>query len=173
MTKGGAIVPAKAQDLGGVLARAEDLLRIWSVDLETANPEEVRGLCLAAATAIRDGQIAPMIAQLLAPITGRALAAELDELVAAFPNMRKDVDLTTFFRLLAEEVRAENPSHVAVHASCRALIRTATFPPTISDVVAAVASQAALCAAQATLLERLPRRAAEAAAALGRPPGAQ
>ena len=173
MSKGGAIVPAKPLELGAVLARSEDLLRIWAADLETTPPAELRALCQAAAAAIRDGQITPMAAQLTAPISGRALALELDELVAAFPGMRKDADMATFSRVLAEEVRAESPSHAAVHAACRALIRTATFPPSIAEVVAAVASQKALCAARATLLERLPRRAAEVAAALGRPPDAQ
>lgn len=166
-----AIVPAKPLDLPAAMSQAEGLLRLWEIDLETAPPAEVRALCLAAIAAIRSGQLVPIAAALLAPVRRRDLAVELDELIAAFPGMRKDADLTTFSRLLAELVIELKPSHAAVRGACRGLIASATFPPSIAEVVAGVASQQALCAARATLLDRLPRRAAEAAAILGRPGG--
>lgn len=171
---GKAIVPAKAIDpLPATMARTDELLRLWTTDLETIPREELRALCLAAATALQSAQPAALAAQIVAPVTGRQMVLELDDLIAAFPGMRKDADLTTFSRLLGEEVRALNPSAAALRAACRGLIRTATFPPGIGDVVAAVATQKAEWASRAALLERLPRRLVEAVEALGdaREPG--
>lgn len=172
MSKSGAMVPAKPLDLPAAMARADDLLRLWSPDFDLLPPDEARAVCLAAIQAIQTGEENRLAVAMLAPCRRRDLVVELDELIAAFPGMRKDVDLTTFSRVLAEEVSALSPSHAAVHGGCRALIRSATFPPTIAEVVASVAAHQATCAARAALLARLPRRAAEAAAALGTARGA-
>lgn len=167
----GALVPAKPLELVAAMATSEDLLALWTTDLEKATPAQLHPLCVAAVSAIRNGSIAPLAAILLAPARRRELALELDELTAAFPTMRKDADISTFTRILAEEVIATRPSRAAVHGAVRALIRTSTFPPSIADVVRAVAEQKDLWASRAALLERLPRRAAEAVDALGRAGG--
>lgn len=167
MTKASAIVPHKPLELPAAMARAEDLLRLWSVDLEIAPPEEVRPLCLDAIAAIRSGQPAVLAAAIMVPATRREVVLAVDELVAAFPGMRKDADLSVFTRVLAEELMVEKPSHAALRGACRGLIRTATFPPSIAEIIAAVAVQKGAWESRAVLLDRLPRRAADAARALG------
>lgn len=167
MADGKGIVPHKPMELAVAIRRAEPLLRLWEIDLETASTDEIRALCRAGAEAMRDGALAGVGAALAAPATRVEIVKAIDELIAAFPGMRKDADLGVFSKVLAEEIAVLAPAHTALRAATRGLIRSSTFPPTIAEVVAAVRVQQGEWGARVGLLERLPGRILEASRVLG------
>lgn len=168
-----AIVPAKAGpvDVAVVQERAEAMLVLWEIDLDTVAPDALRQHVAAAATALKTGQNASLAAALRRPATSRAIALAVDELVSAFAGHRKDVDLGASAKMLAEELAADSPTAIALRAGIRGLIRTSTFPPAIAEVLAAVKAQDVAWQTRAALLERLPHRAQEALLAIGRAAG--
>lgn len=167
MAEGKGLVPHKPLELAVAVRRAEPLLRLWELDLETASPEEVKALCRAGAEAVRDGQLGAMAAALRVRASREEIVLAIDELVGAFSAMRKDSDLRANSKIMAEEIARVAPSNAALRAAVRGLIRTSTFPPTIAEVVAAAALQKGEWDARAGLLDRLPNRILEATRALG------
>lgn len=167
MTDRKAIIPTKPMSLPIAIAHADWLLRLWEIDLEIASTAEIRTLCQAGAVAMRDGVIAGVVAALNVRASRVDIVREIDDLIAAFPGMRKDADLGVFSKVMAEEIDALAPPSAALKAAMRGLIRTSTFPPGIEAVVGAVTAQKGEWASRAALLERLPRRITEAVEALG------
>lgn len=159
MTKAGALVPNKPLEVAETIACADDLLRIWEIDLEAALPETLRPLRDAAAAAIASGQAVRVGLALVTAAAGGWTAETMLDLLGSFPN--KEADLRTFSRNLAQDVLALQASPAAVTAACAALRRDCTFRPSIAEILAAVEAQKIAFAARSTLLARLRRRVAE------------
>lgn len=172
MTKGH-IVTANSASFppAEVVARVDDLLALWDMDFVVAAPADIRSARDAASVALANGQVMVLGAALTHEAGDRDVGMAMAELLSSFPQDKKN-DLRTFTRLLAEDVAEVKASPAALSAACRGLRRTSPFLPSIAEILAAVDSQKASCAAKATLLARLPRRIAEADQALERPPAA-
>lgn len=157
----------KPQDLAAVVAQADNLLRIWEVDIDTAETSELKHLCGTAAAALLHHQPAALAERLRAIATAEDIVLAVDEVMAAFPSIREKADVRVWTRMLAEELTKDKPPLAALRAGVRAVIRVADMPPSIAAVLAAVASQKTGCESKAALLDRLPRRVAEVATRLG------
>jgi hypothetical protein len=90
------------------------------------------------------------------PATRDAIGAELLLLTCAFPNVGSR-DLKVFGKLLAEDVAAAAPSHVALHLACRRLRRTSRFLPTIAETLEALAQETKKIDSAKWRIENLPR----------------
>lgn len=163
------LVPSKPLDVAAAVAQADGLLRIWDVDLETADRGELRQLCGTAAAALQHGQPSALAARIRAIATPEEVVRAIDELLAAFPALRDRTDSRVFARLMAEELTVDKPPAAALRAGVRALIRESAMPPYIADVLAAVGAQKAACESRAVLLDRLGQRVREVAARLAAP----
>jgi hypothetical protein len=71
------------------------------------------------------------------PASRAEIAQHLLILVGAFPNTAR-ADLKLFSRVLAEDVASAQPSAIVLERACRRIRRTATFVPTIAEVLAAI-----------------------------------
>lgn len=160
------IVPAQKMVPAEIAVAAEDVLAIWNLDFETAAPEAIRAARDVAARAITTGRAAALGVALGRPAANREVGMAIAELLASFPQDKKN-DLRTFSRFLAEDVAELGASPAALAGACKAIRRSKDFLPSIAEILAAVTAEKATCAARAALLARLPRRVAEADRVLG------
>lgn len=142
-------------------ARVDELLALWRMDLETADPQAVQEARDSAGAAVASGLVQAVGRAMLTPAAGRAIAMAVAELIASFPQDKKN-DLQTYSRLLVEDVAAINASPLVLQAAFRAIRQSKDFLPSIAEVVSAVEAEKAACAARAALLARLARRIGEA-----------
>jgi hypothetical protein len=99
------------------------------------------------------------VSMLRKPATKRDIATCVAKLIAAFPNAGK-LD-PAFARILCEDLAAYQPTFGALDAATRNLRRTATFIPTISEVLQELASASERIPGPEILAE-LPSRIEEA-----------
>lgn len=161
------VLPPK--DGGAALARAEALMPIWLIDLDTAPRAALVAVVEAAQQAINTGQPDAIAHALVQPAPPRVIATTMAELVAAFAQDKKN-DLSIFMRFLVEDVENLGASAAAITAACTALRRTSTFVPSIAEVLAAVTEHQRGCEGRAGLLRKLPARVAVVRRALEAPP---
>ncbi|MBK5958588.1 hypothetical protein CCR97_10255 [Rhodoplanes elegans] len=100
------------------------------------------------------------------PATDDEIAKHLALLVAAFPHAGRDHDLALYGRLLAEDVRATQPTVGALSAAVRTLRTTREWLPAIAAVLAEVAVQESKLRVATHSLARLDKVVEQASAAL-------
>jgi cell division protein FtsB len=107
-------------------------------------------------------QVAQRMTMAQAVASREEIAQCLTLLIAAYPNASIKGDLTTFGRMLVEDVASLEPSVAAVDKACRELRQTKTFVPAIAEVIAAVRFAEKRLAVCLQLLDALPEQLAEA-----------
>lgn len=111
-------------------------------------------------------QVAQRISVAQAPASREEIGKCLTLLIAAYPNASSKGDLTTFGRMLVEDVASLEPSIAAVDKACRELRQTKAFVPAIAEVIAAVRDADKRLTGCHQLLGALPERLTEARATL-------
>lgn len=101
-----------------------------------------------------------------APANREEIAKCLTLLIAAYPNASSKGDLTTFGRMLVEDVASLDPSIAAVDKACRELRQTKAFVPAIAEVIAAVRDADKRLVTCHQLLASLPEQLTEASGKL-------
>jgi hypothetical protein len=76
-------------------------------------------------------------------ITRRVVAEQVGLLIGSFPNANPHCG-EVYTRLLIEEIMAANPRATVLEATCRQIRRTATFAPTVAELLKVLREQAVL-----------------------------
>lgn len=108
------------------------------------------------------GDVDQRISVAQAPANREEIAKCLTLLIAAYPNASSKGDLSTFGRMLVEDVASLEPSIAAVDKACRELRQTKAFVPAIAEVIAAVRDADKRLATCHQLLASLPEQLTEA-----------
>lgn len=151
-------------------ARVDELLELWRLDVDAVPLPALRVARDVAQAGIANGLVVALGRAMLTPADSRMIAMSVAELIASFPQDKKN-DLQTFSRLLVEDVAALGASPMVLQAAFRAVRQGSAFLPSIAEVVGAVEAEKAACAARAALLARLGRRVGEADRRLAEPVG--
>jgi hypothetical protein len=143
--------------LPAIVARADDLLRLWIGNLEAMPLDDLKDLKLICESSIENGEPARIAHLIRIDATEKDIGLALMNLIGSFIQ-GKETDLKLFGANLARDVIDAKPTLMALHATCTHLRKTRDFMPSIKMVLETLDEKQKACESRAQLLDKLQSR---------------